>query len=188
MCLRFSVSAPVPPLQCLRSSASAPVSPLQYLISSASARMECLFSPHAQSVSAFSSYLCVIHLFTQISTLQTHTNFFPGTTPQLSCPPLGPSRTPVSVRVCYPIFFIIRMIFLYLHLFQLLQTAPVPGKSVIAFSSYLRVIQLFMQISTLQTHTNFFPGTTPQLSWPPLSPSRTPCLSESVIPYFSLSA
>ena len=145
-CLRSSVSVPVSPLQYLRSSASVPVSPLQYLISSASARMECLFSPHAQSVSAFSSYLCVIHLFTQISTLQTHTNFFPGTTPQLSCPPLGPSRTPVSVRVCYPIFFIIRMIFSYLHLFHLLQTAPVPGKSVIAFSSYLRVIQFFMHL------------------------------------------
>ena len=162
-CLRFSVSASVPPLQCLRSSTSSPM-PL----------LECLLSPHAQSVSAFSSYLHVIHSLTQISVLQTQTNFFPETTPQRSWLPLSPSRTPVSVRVCYPIFFIIRMIFSYLHLFHLLQTAPIPGKSVIAFSSYLRVIHPFMQISTLQTHTSFFPETTPQRSWLPLSPSRTP--------------
>ena len=109
MCLRFSVSVPVPPLQCLRSSVSVPVSPLQYLISSASARMECLFSPHAQSVSAFSSYLCVIHLFTQISTLQTHTNFFPGTTPQLSWPPLSPvePRCLLFHNFCHLPYFLI---------------------------------------------------------------------------------
>ena len=174
MCLRFSVSAPVPPLQCLRSSVSAPVPHLQCLCSNGMP----LLSTRPVCKRIFFISVCDSFIYANQHPTDSYKLFSRNHSTAVMAP-LGPSRTPVSVGVCYPIFFIIRMIFLYLHLFHLLQTAPVPGKSVIAFSSYLRVIQFFMQICVLQTHTNFFPGTTPQLSWPPLGPSRTPV---SVIP------